>query len=90
MVLIIETEARYKQLFLELAKSLKAQITIEKDDESVVDYISPTNEEVLDSIERGYRQAQLHAEGKIELSSLDEFLNDRERLANIGKDNLTD
>ena len=76
MVLIIETDARYKQLFLELAKSLKAQIRIENEGDTEADYVSPTNEEILDSIERGYRQAQLHAEGKIKLKSARELLNE--------------
>ena len=76
MVLIIETDARYKQLFLELAKSLKAQIRIENEGDAQTEDVSPTNEEILDAIERGYRQAQLHVEGKIKLKSARELLNE--------------
>ena len=35
-----------------------------------------TKEEILDGIERGYKQAQLHAAGKIKLQTLKEFLDE--------------
>jgi hypothetical protein len=35
-----------------------------------------TKEEILDSIEKGYKEAQLHAAGKIKLKSLKEFLDE--------------
>ncbi len=35
-----------------------------------------TKEEILDSIERGYKEAQLHAAGKLKLNSLKEFLDE--------------
>ena len=35
-----------------------------------------TNKEILDSIERGYREAQLHNKGKIKLNTLKEFLDE--------------
>ena len=37
---------------------------------------SKTKEEILDSIERGYKEAQLHAAGKIKLNTLKEFLDE--------------
>ncbi len=33
-------------------------------------------EKILDSIEKGYREALLHSEGKLELQTLDSFLNE--------------
>ena len=35
-----------------------------------------TKEEILDSIERGYKQAQLHAAGKIKLKTAKELLDE--------------
>lgn len=33
-------------------------------------------EKILDSIEKGYREALLHSEGKLKLQTLDSFLNE--------------
>lgn len=38
--------------------------------------VQKTKREILDSIERGYKEAQLHAEGKLKLKTLKEFLDE--------------
>ena len=38
------------------------------------DYEEPTKQEILDSIKQGMKEAQLHQEGKIQLSSAKDFL----------------
>lgn len=38
--------------------------------------VEKTKKEILDSIERGYKEAQLHAEGKLTLKTLKEFLDE--------------
>ena len=40
------------------------------------DYEEPTKQEILDSIKRGMKEVQLHKEGKIELQSARDFLNE--------------
>ena len=45
--------------------------------QSKEDYEEPTKQEILDSLKKGMKEVQLHKEGKIELQSAREFLNDR-------------
>lgn len=40
------------------------------------DYEEPSRQEILDSIKQGMKEAQLHQEGKIELQSAKDFLNE--------------
>ncbi|WP_421871064.1 hypothetical protein [Marinoscillum sp.] len=40
------------------------------------DYEEPTKQEILNSIKQGMEEAQLHKEGKIELQSARDFLNE--------------
>ncbi len=40
------------------------------------DYEEPTKQEILDSIKQGMKEVQLHQEGKIELQSARDFLNE--------------
>ena len=40
------------------------------------DYEEPTKQEILDSIRQGMKEVQLHKEGKIELQSARDFLNE--------------
>ena len=40
------------------------------------DYEEPTKQEILESIERGMKEVQLHKEGEIELQSARDFLNE--------------
>ena len=70
MRIIIETQERHRTLFMEMAKALKAKVQIEPEEKK------QTKAAFLDKLERSYREAQLHAEGKIELPTLKEFLNE--------------
>jgi hypothetical protein len=40
------------------------------------DYEEPTKQEILDSIKQGMKEVQLHKEGKVELQSARDFLNE--------------
>jgi hypothetical protein len=44
--------------------------------QSKEDYEEPTKQEILNSIKQGMKEVQLHKEGKIELQSAREFLNE--------------
>lgn len=44
--------------------------------QSKEDYEEPTKHEILDSIKQGMKEVQLHKEGKIELQSARDFLNE--------------
>jgi hypothetical protein len=44
--------------------------------QSKEDYEEPTKQEILDSIKQGMKEVQLHQEGKIELQSARDFLNE--------------
>ena len=44
--------------------------------QSKEDYEEPTKQEILDSIRQGMKEVQLHKEGKIELQSARDFLNE--------------
>jgi len=44
--------------------------------ESKEDYEEPTKEEIQESIRQGIKDVQLHKEGKIELQSARDFLNE--------------
>lgn len=44
--------------------------------QSKEDYEEPTKQEILDSIKQGMKEVQLHKEGKIELQSAKDFLNE--------------
>lgn len=44
--------------------------------QSKEDYEEPTKQEILDSIKQGMKEVQLHKEGKIELQSARNFLNE--------------
>ena len=66
-----EKEFAFVSEFLERTK-IKA--TVKKD--KVVKPKVKSKTAILDSIERGYKEAQLHAAGKIKLSTLKEFLDE--------------
>jgi hypothetical protein len=57
--------------FLNFVKSLDF-IRIQSNE----DYEEPTKQEILDSIKQGMKEVQLHKEGKIELQSARDFLNE--------------
>ena len=44
--------------------------------QSKEDYEEPTNQEILDSIKQGMKEVQLHQQGKIELQSARDLLNE--------------
>jgi hypothetical protein len=44
--------------------------------QSKEDYEEPTKEEILNSIKQGMKEVQLHQQGKIELQSARDFLNE--------------
>jgi hypothetical protein len=44
--------------------------------QSKEDYEEPTKQEILDSIKQGMKEVQLHKEGKINLQSARDFLNE--------------
>jgi hypothetical protein len=66
-----EKEFAFVSEFLERTK-IKATIKKSK----VVAVGAKSKEAILDSIERGYKEAQLHAAGKIKLNTLKEFLDE--------------
>lgn len=72
MRIIIDTKPQHRALFMEMAKSLKAQVQIEEEGKDR----PPTKEEFLDSLERSYRQAELHAQGKIKLKTARELFDE--------------
>jgi lipoate-protein ligase A len=72
MKIIIETKERHRNLFIEMAKAVKAKVQIEEDEKDR----PPTKEEFLDNLERSFHQAEMHSQGKIELSTLKEFLDE--------------
>ena len=72
MRIIIETKERHRNLFLEMAKAVKAKIKIEEDETER----PPTKEEFLDSLERSLLQAELHSQGKIKLKTARELFDE--------------
>jgi hypothetical protein len=44
--------------------------------QSKEDYEEPTKQEILKSIRQGMKEVQLHSEGKVELQSARDFLNE--------------
>lgn len=44
--------------------------------QSSEDLEEPTKQEILDSIEQGLKEVQMHQEGKIELKSARDFINE--------------
>lgn len=72
MRIIIETKERHRNLFLEMAKAVKAKVQIEEDEKDR----PPTKEEFLDNLERSFRQAELHSQGKIKLKTARELFDE--------------
>ncbi|MCU0338277.1 MAG: hypothetical protein MUE30_00200 [Spirosomaceae bacterium] len=70
MRIIIETQERHRNLFVEMAKAVKAKVKVEDETHP------PSKEEFLDSLEKSYREAQLHAQGKIKLKTARELFNE--------------
>ena len=70
MRIIIETQERHRTLFMEMAKALKAKVQVEPEEKK------QTKAVFLDKLERSYREAQLHAEGKIELKTARELFDE--------------
>ncbi len=71
MRVILDINDNKAAAFLNYVKSLDF-IRIQ----SKEDYEEPTKQEILDSIRQGMKEVQLHKEGKIELQSARDFLNE--------------
>ena len=71
MKITIDINENKAAAFLNFIKSLDF-IRIHKKE----DYEEPTKKEILDSIKQGMKEVQLHKEGKIELQSARDFLNE--------------
>jgi hypothetical protein len=73
--IIIQPKNKKELAFIsEFLQRTKIKGTVKKN--KPVNNSSKTKEEILDSIERGYKEAQLHAAGKIKLNTLKEFLDE--------------
>jgi hypothetical protein len=70
MRIIIDVKPQHRNLFIEMAKAVKAKVEIVPEEKK------RTKEEFLDNLENSLRETKLHAEGKIELPTLKEFLNE--------------
>ena len=66
MIATIEIKSEQKHFFEELANLLGAKITFE----------DAKKEEFLNKLERSYKQAQMHREGKITLKTFDQLLDE--------------
>jgi hypothetical protein len=55
-----------------MAKAVKAKVQIEEDEKDR----PPTKEELLDNLERSFRQAELHSQGKIKLKTARELFDE--------------
>ena len=75
--IVIQPKNKKELAFInEFLQRTNIKATLKKSNKKT-DYAgAKTKEEILDSIERGYRQAQLHAAGKIKLNTLKEFLDE--------------
>ena len=72
MRIIIETQERHRNLFVEMAKAVKAKVQIEEEEKDR----PPTKEEFLDNLEHSFRQAELHSQGKIKLKTARELFDE--------------
>lgn len=71
MKVTLEIKDSKAAAFLNFVKSLEF-ISIQSNE----DYEEPTKQEILESIKHGIKEVQLHKEGKIELQSARDFLNE--------------
>lgn len=73
--IIIQTKNEKEFAFVsEFLERTKIKATFKKD--KAIKPGEKSKEAILDSIEKGYREAQLHAAGKIKLKTLKEFLDE--------------
>ena len=73
--IIIQTKNEKEFAFVsEFLERTKIKATVKKD--KAIKPGEKSKEAILDSIEKGYREAQLHAAGKIKLKTLKEFLDE--------------
>ena len=73
--IIIQTKNEKEFAFVsEFLERTKIKATVKKD--LVIKPREKSKAAILDSIEKGYREAQLHAAGKIKLKTLKEFLDE--------------
>jgi hypothetical protein len=75
--IIIQPKNKKEFAFVsEFLDRTKIKATVKKSSKRNTASSAKTKEEILDSIERGYKQAQLHAAGKLKLQTLKEFLDE--------------
>jgi len=73
--IIIQTKNEKEFAFVsEFLERTKIKATVKKD--KTIKPGEKSKAAILDSIEKGYREAQLHAAGKIKLNTLKEFLDE--------------
>jgi len=73
--IIIQTKNEKEFAFVsEFLERTKIKATVKKD--KAIKPGEKSKAAILDSIEKGYREAQLHAAGKIKLNTLKEFLDE--------------
>ena len=73
--IIIQTKNEKEFAFVsEFLERTNIKATVKKD--KVLKPKEKSKADILDSIEKGYREAQLHAAGKIKLKTLKEFLDE--------------
>ena len=71
MKVVLDIQDNKAAAFLNFIESLDfIRINIQEEDQE------PTKQEVLDSIQRGMKEAQLYQEGKTHLSSAKDFLHE--------------
>lgn len=74
MTYIIEIEEGRETDFTNYISNLEYIKDIKKTDTEISDYQEPSKDKILKSIERGYKEAILHSEGKLKLKSARELL----------------
>lgn len=75
--IIIQPKSKKEFAFIsEFLNRTKIKATVKKNSRKKITTPGKTKEEILDSIERGYKQAQLHAAGKLKLKTAKELLDE--------------
>ncbi|AXE19771.1 hypothetical protein DR864_19505 [Runella rosea] len=70
MRIIIDVKPQHRNLFIEMAKAVKAKVEIVPEEKK------RTKEEFLDNLENSLREAELHSQGKIELKTARELFDE--------------
>ncbi|GAB3565810.1 hypothetical protein GCM10027578_13940 [Spirosoma luteolum] len=70
MQFIVQVPDHKASFFLELARSLKFKVQ-----PAEVDAVEPTREQLKDELRQAVKEVKLAQQGKLQLPTLDEFLN---------------